>query len=190
MKKTVQAGFTLMEMLVVVVIIGILIAITAPYIFGSSDGARATAMMRTAEGAQKTLQLLNQACGTTTEATGNTLPDTGKTLSDVIFGGVQNVAPAFKACYAKSKVSPMTEIGVPSGTAGVYQVQGYNVSFAGGGTSPLQVIFANSPDSVTLELAGRFTPSLTELAASDTTSPVVQYSTATGKLRTVTILKQ
>lgn len=187
-----KKGFTLIELLVVVVIIGILIAVFAPLLSGSSDGAKASALLRTADGAQKTLQQLNQYCSTSLGVPGNTLPDTGKTLSDVLFGGPVNVAPAYvttTTCYAKSQVKPMSDLGVPTGTAGVYSVEGFDVSFAGGAGAPLQTIFANVPDSLALELASRYSPSLVVLAASDASSPVIQYSAATGGLRSVTILK-
>lgn len=186
-----QTGFTLIELVVVVAIIGILAAIFGDSIFGSTDGTKATALAQTAENSSKQLNMLAQECGITTAITGNPLPDTGKTVSDVIFGGEDNVASAYRACYRRAGVKPLMELGQPSGTAGVYNVQGFAVSFSGGGVNtPVNVAFASVPDTLTLNLAQKYNPNLSALAASDTTSPALRYSVAAADgRRTVTFRK-
>lgn len=188
-KCQLQRGFTLIEMAVVLVILGILISIAAPGVLGSKDGATALQIPDAASKIATNLSLISQNCGLPTSVTGNALPDTGKSLSDVLFGGGANVAATYTNCFTQSKVLPLAEIGLPTATAGVYSVGGYNVSLAGGGTSPLSITFAAVPDAIVLRIAQQYNPTLAALAASDTTSPVVQYGTATAGARDVTILK-
>ena len=188
-KKRSQKGFTLVELVVVVVIVGILGAVLVGAIRGSTDGAKATAMTTASEKISNVLNVVAQACGVSSAVTGNALPAATKTLSDVIFGGSANVAAAYQPCYNSSSAKALTEQSQVVG-AGVYSVQGFNVSLAGGGSAPLQVSFAAVPDAIALLVAQRYNNTLTTLAASDTTGAAVQYSTATGGTRTVTIIKQ
>jgi len=113
----------------------------------------------------------------------------GKKVADVIFGGSANVAAAYTACYNQARVRAMVDVGQPK-SGGGWTVAGYTVTFAGGGTSPLQVAYASVPDALVLMMAQKYTPSLSTLEASDSTSSVVQYGTATSGTRTVTVLRQ
>lgn len=185
-----QRGFTLVELVVVVAIVGLLITIFAPNVLKSQDGAKSQMMLKAASSIGENWALINQTCGTSTAISGSPLPDTGKTVSDVLFGGVSNVAAAYQNCFTQSKVLALAEIGQPTASAGVYAVGGYNVTLAGGGTAALQVQYAPVPDSLVLLMAQKYNPSLSALAASDTSSAVVQYSTATAGTRTVTVFKQ
>lgn len=189
-KAVKQGGFTLIEMMVVMVILGILYKLIAPSIIGSTDGATALQLPDAAGKIATNLSMVSQQCGTSTTVTGNVLPAAGKTLSDVLFGGSANVAAAYTNCYTQSRVLPLAEIGAATATAGVYAVAGFNVSLAGGGTAPLGITFAGVPDALVLIVAQKYTPTLTALAASDSTSPVVRYGTATAGARDITILKQ
>lgn len=188
--RRIQYGFTLIELVVVVAIVGILITIVAPQVIGSKDGANAQLMLKSASSVAGNWSLINQSCGTSTAIASNPIPLAGKTVSDVIFGGSANVAAAYANCYAQAKVMALTEISQPSGSAGVYNIAGYGVTLAGGGTAPLQIGYLLVPDNLTLLLAQKYNPSLSTLAASDTASTVVQYSTVSSGTRTVTVFKQ
>lgn len=190
LKHRISHGFTLIELVVVVAIIGVLISIVAPNVLGTKDGANSQLILKTSSNVTTNLSLISQACGTSTAITGNPLPAAGKTVSDVLFGGSANVAAAYTNCYAQSKVLALTEVSQPGAGAGVYNVGGYAVTLAGGGTAPLQIGYLLIPDTLTLLMAQKYNPSLAALAASDAASPVVQYSTVTAGTRTVTIFKQ
>jgi hypothetical protein len=133
--------------------------------------------------------LIAQSCGTTTDATQSPVMASGKKPEDVLFGGADNVADAYKACYNQSKVLAMTDVGHPAPSGG-WQVANYGVTITGGGTQALKVNYASVPDPLVLLMAQKYNPSLSELAASDTTSPVVQYSTDKAGTRDVTVLRQ
>lgn len=190
LKRRISNGFTLIELVVVVAILGVLIAVIAPNLVGSKDGANAQLLLRTASNVSVNWSLINQSCATPTTISGSLIPASSKTVSDVIFGGSANVATAYTNCYAQSKVLALTDISQPSGSAGVYNVAGYSVSLAGGGTSPLQIIYAAVPDTLVLLMAQKYNPSLTALLSSDGSSAVIQYGTPTAGSRTVTIIKQ
>lgn len=186
----IQRGFTMIELVIVIAVIGILFGVVASTTVGSKDGANSLLMLRAATNVASNWSLINQACGTTTAVASHPIPAATKTVSDVIFGGGSNVAAAYTNCYGQSKVLALTEVSQPGASAGVYNVAGYAVTIAGGGTATLQIQYALVPDALVLLMAQKYNPSLTALAASDATSAVVQYSTATSGTRTVTIIKQ
>jgi prepilin-type N-terminal cleavage/methylation domain-containing protein len=189
LQRGIQRGFTLLELVIVVAVIGVLIAIVAPNVTGSKDGANAALLTKTAQDAANNWMLIAQSCGTTTDAAASPVMASGKKPEDVIFGGADNVADAYKACYSQSKVLAMTDVGHPD-SGGGWKVASYAVTIAGGGTQPIKVNYADVPDALVLLMAQKYNPALSELAASDTTSHVVQYSTDNAGTRNVTVLRQ
>ena len=190
--RRIQRGFTLIELFVVVGILGVLIAVVAPNVLGSKDGANAQLMLKAATAVGNNWSLINQSCATTTAVTGSLIPATvgAMTVADVVFGGRTNVLPAYQNCFDQSKVMALTELSQPGAAVHKYNVAGYDVSLAGGGAAPLQIIYTAVPDSLTLLMAQKYNPTLSALAASDVASAVIQYSVAASGVRTVTVLKR
>lgn len=191
MKKTkcnTQQGFTLIELVVVVAIIGLLASLLAPSVIGSKDGARSELLLKTSRDFAQNWMLISQQCGTTTAVASSPIPASGKTAADVIFGGVSNVAAAYQSCYAQAKVIPMSEVAQLNGSG--WTVQGYAVSIVGGGTQPLQTVYTGVPEELALLMAQTYNPTLSGLLASDGSSNVVRYGTSSAGTRTVTVLRQ
>lgn len=188
-KKT-QQGFTLVELIVVVAIIGVIAGIGIPLFKDADNPSKAQALLSTAERVNQSLRQIAKSCSVSSAITSNPLPAASKTVSDVIFGGRANVAAAYQTCYDQSMVKPLTDSSEPGASAGVYNVQGFATTLTGGGTAPLQVGYLLVPDELVLLAAQKFNRSLSALAASDAASPILQYTTASSGTRTVTVIKQ
>ena len=184
-----QNGFTLLELVVVVGVLGVLIAVLAPNVSGSKDGANSTLLLKTAQDAGNNWMLINQACGTSTDVSTSPVILATKTAPDVVFGGVANVAAGYTACYNQARVRAMTDVAQPK-SGGGWTVAGYTTTFAGGGTAAMQIQYAAVPDALALMMAQKYAPSLSALdAAGDSASTVIQYGTPTSGARTVTVLR-
>lgn len=182
-RKAAQRGFTLIELVVVVAVIGVLIAIVAPNITGSRDGANAQLMVRSANSIAQNWQMINQQCGTNSAVTGNPIGD----IEDIIFAGT-GIAATYQPCYTQSRVLPLTEISLASGTG--YSIANYPVTISGGGTVPLEVSFANVPDTLVLSIVQRFNSNVSTLNAAGETTGAYEYGTPSGNARTITIVKR
>lgn len=181
-------GFTLVELLIVVLIIGVLLTIYIMSTSGSTGGARALALVKASDDMASSVSRLASTCGLSTTVAANPLPDTGKSLLDVVLVGESELAPTYKKCWKQASARALMDVAQKDGAN--YLVQGYQLTLAGGGTNPFQFTYANVPDEEVLLAAQRYSPSLTVLAASDAASPKIRYGTATGGRRDMTVVVQ
>ena len=80
-----QAGFTLVEILIVVAIIGILIMLVAPRLLGSSDGAKAMNLYTAADRLNTNWRTVNEVCGTSKVVGTSPITTTASTAAHLQF---------------------------------------------------------------------------------------------------------
>ena len=126
-------GFTLVEILIVVIILGILAAIVIPQFTSASQDARRSSMASTVQSLRSQIELYKlQHTDTVPDLTAGWTPLTTVTLADgtaSTIGTVGAVGPymqatptnPFIAGAASSTVTSCTGVPAPDGTSGFYQ---------------------------------------------------------------------
>lgn len=196
-RRLAHKGFTLIELAIVIVIIGALIAIIAPKLKGGGTEAKATAMYDFASSAVNNWRLVNMKCGTSTDSTGTPLVTTqtaAATLNFIVTGS--GAAATYAGCVSDAQLANLRA--KVQGTSGAYTVQNYTTTWTGGASGgAVSIVFANVPTDVLLSLykkyssvSGASSATTASLSATgDATDPMVQYGAITaGIAATVTIL--
>lgn len=189
--KSIKAkGFTLIEVMVVVAVLGTLVAFLAPSLMGQTDKPKANNMIKVADAARTALTQYNAYCGTPVTVTGNAIILAGKTIEDVIFGGSPNIATAYlspnNTCVDKSGVRALDRLGKKTATG--YSVENYAATFTditGGYTG---TVYQKVPDTILTELLATVVSNPTINPAGDSTGTRIRYSAPTSGLYTVTVL--
>lgn len=104
-----SAGFTFIELAVVVAIVGVLIAVIAPSILASRTSAQALAIVRLADASAANYVVLTSVLGVTTETVSSPVPAVGLTIEDVLFQGIEAVSPPFVDGYRRTGVRALAE---------------------------------------------------------------------------------
>lgn len=190
-----QAGFTLIELVVVVSILGFLVAIVAPSLSNSTDGAKAQSLLRVSQKLADNWMLISSSCGTTGDVANS--PVTGSSAANTLLlllggngvgTGQYSVPAAYTACYTSASILALADSAQYDTGTSAWQVTGYvpTLSWTSG---VFKTAYASVPDSLALAVVKKYNPGLAALAASDATHPVAQYSVAASGTRTLTILR-
>lgn len=188
-KRMRQGGFTLIELIVVVAIIGVLIGVIAPSMTGSTDSAKAKQFKRVAANIFNNWQLVNSICGTSTQVTAGThslATSAGSAgIANMLFGGLANVAPAKQTCYQQSKILPIEGV---SQNGAAWTTLSSPVVLSGGGSNAFVAEFDSMSETVALNIVQDYNSSATintiqaatggTLAAGVTYGPVTIYGWA------------
>lgn len=187
-----HAGFTLIELIIVVVLIAILGAIFLPSISDTSKGAKATRIKESVADISQNWLLMNNKCGTTSAiVASHPIAASGSAIEDVLFQGLSAVHADKQACYKASKVVPLAELAEKPTAATKYSIMGYELTLGGGGTAPLTATLADVPDDIVLPLIQIFDSSTTALSATAVDRAAYAYGAedASTGTRDVTIKK-
>lgn len=175
MKNSTQRGFTLIEALVVLVIMGIVAAVASPKILATMTSGNVSKLMDIAESGAGAWQNLTMRASVTTAVASNPIPAASNTVEDVLFvGGTSTVAASYQSAYTNSKVQPLNQHVIKSGsTFLVSGTSNLSVALTGGGTNPLVFTYSNVPEELVLEAVDRLSPG-TALTKDGTTKTIGQ----------------
>ena len=156
-----QGGFTLIELMVVVMILGVLVYIAANSTSGTTDPANATAMRAGAKELTKSIGYIHTNLGTGMSATSNPLPVSGQSMLDVIMVGSSSVSTSYRTQYNQIAMRPLEGdykvVTRPSGsTPGSYELLTYPVSFVTCTAGKVCTRFQDVPTSTLTALADKF----------------------------------
>jgi len=188
-RKLRQAGVTLVEVLIVILIIGILMYMIASPFRGTGDNANAVAIDATSKSLAKAVGYLHTELGTGLSATGSALPGSGMTMMDVLMVGEDAVASNYRVRYRRAAMRPLEGdfkvIERASGSSsGKYQVASFPVTFVTCAPGKVCVQYDAVPTETVAALAER--SGISNFSESTAvTSGAVRYSSANAGFHTV-----
>ncbi|MBK4735931.1 type II secretion system protein [Noviherbaspirillum pedocola] len=111
-RKKAAEGFTLIELAVVTVILGVLLAVLRPSIGLTQSAAIADQMERIADAGTENWLIL-AAAAQINPAQPGALIASNYYMTDAIFQGLPAIAPAYQAIYKSTDIKPLNYLAVP-----------------------------------------------------------------------------
>lgn len=194
-----QRGFGLLEVMIVVVVVGILYALSGRSLGGSTEKANATAMTRMSQKLTDNWTMIAQTCGTTTDPANSPVSGNSATNAlNLLIGGNTTAATggytvpaAYESCYRQSKVLPLTESAQWDAANSRWLVSSYEVVLSrstSSGQGFIDTQYQNVPSELALMIVQQFVPSVTDLGAAASNAYVaVHYGAETAGARSVTL---
>ncbi|WP_242540276.1 type II secretion system protein [Trinickia mobilis] len=193
-----QRGFTLLEVIVVVAILGIIAWIVAPKLFGSTDNAKALAYSTTASGLANNWRVVNQNCGTSSLIASSAIttnPGPAGALQLLVDGVGLNAT--YQACYQSANTQTLHE-SIQGSAADGYTLNNSVITLSDANINGKQLVavqYAPATDAIVLANYQKYSSvagasqAISLPAAADTTDPKIQFSTDNGGTRTMTIFE-
>lgn len=193
LKTATQKGFTLIEVLIVVVILGLISSIAVPAFNNSMERAAAVKLIESfADNIADATRSLLVTTGAPQHVTNSALTDGSSTLLDVLIvgptdpDGVAILKPKFLTDYEDSSVQPLsrqvTITATPQGgaSAGTYELNNYAVTYSSPTTGKGQLLFTGVPEEVIKRIKESREADPFNGSTTDTTGPVQHSAVALG----------
>ena len=194
-----QRGFTLLEVAIVVLMIGIIAAIITPKLLSSTDNAKALAYVTNAQTMAENWRMLNESCGTS-----NLIESSTITTNPGPAGAVQLIVDGtgldttdYQVCFNNANVRSLHDSIQGSPSAG-YTMNNSLITLSDAtinGIPMVGVQYNNVTDNIVLidyqklsSVSGA--AQATSLPSSaDSTDPKIQFSSDNGGTRTMTLFE-
>lgn len=192
-----QNGFSLLELLGVLIIIGILTAIVLPKINAGTSGAGAELKLQVADAVKACVQTIHARLGWGSNVLSNANYETGNNALDMCATGDIAIIAAQDDSFNANNTSGLADMvqvrtAATSGTPGAYFVGASQLTLsATQPTRQISVQYSNVSTEEICELKRKLEDQTAACAegTADTTGPV-QHSAAVNNLHTLTLLRQ
>lgn len=192
-----QRGFTMLELLGVLAILGIVASIVLPTAFSGTSGATALLKMRATETLKTCVVNAHARLGWGSNVLSNPNYNSGNDALDMCVGGDVAIVTTQQNNFNRADVSGLSDMvqittAPTNGSKGVYKIGASVMSLSS--TQPsgdLSVEFTLTPDEEVCELLAKYEgySSDCDLSSADTTG-VIQHTASSGGVSTLKIIRK
>ena len=189
-KRTTQAGFTLIEVLIVVAILGLIASIAVPAFNSSLERSASVRLIESVtDNVATSTQALLVTTGDVADVTTGTssVPDANNSFLDVLVNGADFVSANFEQAYADAGIARLdrqvtvTADPVAGSSAGSYAVKNYAMTYSSPSAGIAQLQFAGVPSEVVERIKTNRESGAFTAGTADTTGPVQHDAATNGK---------